>query len=173
MEPRDCVAKASLISTEPRSPTDQPARSRTFSDAGTGPRPMISGARPAEAPSTTRARAVRPYLVTARSLATITAEAPSLSEDELPAVTTEPPFTTGRSLASTSVVEPSRGPSSVSTTVTAPLRPLTSTGTISSVKCPAAMAASALRWDSAANSSASSREMPSTRATSSAVSGME
>ena len=70
------------------------------------------------------------------------------------------------------MVVPARGPSSVSTTVS-PLRVLTVTGTISSAKRPAAMAARARSWERTAKASASSRVMPSTRATSSAVSGME
>ena len=141
--------------------------------AGTGPRPMISGARPAEVDSTTRARGVRPYFWAARSETTRIAEAPSLREEELPAVTTPSFLMIGRRPASTSGVEPGRGPSSVSTTVSAPLRPVTTTGTISSVKRPASMAASARSCERAAKASASSRVMPSTSPTSSAVSGME
>ena len=172
MQARDWVAKASFSSKAPTSASFTPLRARTFCVAGTGPMPMISGGTPAEAPSTIRARAVRPYSRMARSDATMMAEAPSFSVLELPAVTMPPDRTTGRSLASTSAVVPSRGPSSVSTTVS-PLRPRTVTGTISSLKCPAAMAASAFSWDRTANASASSREMPSTAASSSAVSGME
>ncbi|MCY1229665.1 hypothetical protein D9M72_420380 [compost metagenome] len=134
--------------------------------------PMISGSQPAEAPSMMRARGVRPSFRMAASDATMMAEAPSFSVEELPAVTIEPPLTTGRSPASTSMVVPARGPSSVSTTVS-PLRVFTVTGTISSLNRPAAMAASERSWERTAKASASSREMPSTRPTSSAVSGME
>ena len=56
----DCVANASLSSTEPMSSRSRPARSSAFSVAGTGPRPMISGASPALVPTTTRARGVSP-----------------------------------------------------------------------------------------------------------------
>jgi hypothetical protein len=169
---RDWVANASLSSTAPRSPTLSPLRLSTFWVAGTGPMPMISGSQPAEAPSMMRARGVRPSRWIADSEATMMADAPSLREDELPAVTTEPPGTTGRRPDRTSMEVPARGPSSVSTTVSA-LRVLTVTGTISSLKRPAPMAASAFSWERTAKASASSREMPSTRPTSSAVSGME
>ena len=144
MLPSDWVAKASLSSTAPSWSAVQPLRAKAFSVAGTGPRPMISGARPALVASTTRARAFRPYFSAARSETTRIAEAPSFREEELPAVTTEPPLTTGRSLASTSGVVPSRGPSSVSTTEVAPFLPVTVTGVISWARRPSAIAARAL-----------------------------
>ena len=119
------------------------------------------------------ARGVSPRRSTAAPEATTTAEAPSVSEEEFPAVTTPPGRTTGLSPASTSAVVPGRGPSSASTVCTAPLRPFTSTGTISSRKAPDSIAARARSWDRTAKASASSRAMPSTAASSSAVSGME
>src|SRR5699024_7850790 len=170
---RDWVAKASLTSTASTEPRFQPARSSTLRVAGTGPRPMTSGARPALAFAMTRARGWRPYFSTAASLTTRIAEAPSLRVEELPAVTTSPPLTTGQSFARTLVVVPGRGPSSVSSRVTLPLRSVTSTGTISGSKRTASMAARARDWDWTAKASASAREMSQTRATSSAVSGME
>ena len=122
--------------------------------------PMTSGATPAEPPSRIRARGARPYFSTAASEATTMAEAPSFRVEALPAVTTEPPFTTGRSPARTSAVVPGRGPSSVSTTVWAPFFPVTVTGTVSSAKRPAAIAASARSCERTANASQSSREVP-------------
>ena len=71
------------------------------------------------------------------------------------------------------MVVPGRGPSSVSTTVVAPLRPVMVTGTISGAKRPASIAAIAFSWEATANASASSREILSTTATSSAVCGIE
>ncbi len=140
---RDWLAKASLISMAPSSLIFSPARSRTLLVAGTGPIPMISGSSPADCPSIIRARAFKEYFFNARSETTRMAEAPSLSEDAFPAVTTSPPRTTGRRPESTSILVPGRGPSSVSTMVS-PFRCLTVTGTISSLKCPASMAAMAL-----------------------------
>jgi hypothetical protein len=67
-------------------------------------------------------------------LITTNAAAPSLIPDALPAVT-EPSFlNAGRNLPKPSAVVPNRGNSSWLTTVTCPLRPATSTGTISSAK---------------------------------------
>src|SRR3546814_20821003 len=45
MEAGDCVANASLSPTASMSATPRPALASAFSEAGTGPRPMISGAR--------------------------------------------------------------------------------------------------------------------------------
>ena len=146
-----------------------PAFASAFSVAGTGPRPMISGASAAEADATMRARGVSPCRSIAADPATTIAEAPSLSEEELPAVTTPPPATTGRSPARTSSVVSRRGPSSVSTS---PPRGV-GTATISGARRPASIAAMARSWLRSAKASASSRVMPSRRATSSAVSGIE
>src|SRR5699024_11996044 len=79
---------------------------RTFWVAGTGPRPITSGANPAEPAVTIRARGVRLYFSTAAAEATIIADAPSLRLDEFPAVTTSPSCVTGRRLASFSTVVP-------------------------------------------------------------------
>ena len=53
------------------------------------------------------------------------------------------------------------------------MRPLRSTGTISRVNLPAAMASQALRWLRTAQASAASRVMPSSRAAVSAQAIME
>src|SRR5699024_2422439 len=86
IEASDWVAKASLISATSRSSTVHPALPRTFWVAGTGPRPITSGANPAEPAVTIRARGVRLYFSTAAAEATIIADAPSLRLDEFPAV---------------------------------------------------------------------------------------
>ncbi len=102
---------------------------------------------------------------------TTTAAAASFRELELAAVTVPVPSKTkhGLSRARPSAVTPSRGFSSVSTTVTAPLRPGTLTATISSAKTPSATAFTARCWLRAANSSCSSRVTLNSRATFSAV----
>ena len=75
---------------------------------------------------------------------------------------------TGRSLARPSAVVPARGPSSVSNTIVSFFF-LTSTGTISSLNLPSALAFSHFCWLFAANSSSSSRVMPYFSQTFSAV----
>jgi hypothetical protein len=61
MQAIDCEANASLSSTASRSATVQPARPRALRVAGTGPMPMMSGATPALAAATTRARGCRSW----------------------------------------------------------------------------------------------------------------
>jgi hypothetical protein len=78
---------------------------------------------------------------------------PSLSGDELPAVTVPPVRNAGVSPASASSELSARTPSSR-------VMELPATGTISSSKTPWSHAAAALRWLRRANSSCSSREMP-------------
>ena len=163
MQAIDCDANASLSSTASRSPMPQPARSSTLRVAGTGPMPMMSGATPAFAPATTRARGARPCASAYRSLTRTTAAAPSLSELELPAVITPPGPWIGRSAASFSAVVSGRGPSSASTSPTA---------TISLSKRPLCAASRARWWERSANASSSSRFRPHCSATRSAVCGM-
>ena len=82
---------------------------------------MMRGGTPTLAIPAIRASGVRPWRPTASSEATISAAAPSLTPDALPAVT-EPPSRNGaRSLPSASI-EVSRGCSSVSTTRGSPRR---------------------------------------------------
>ena len=99
---------------------------------------------------------------------TITAAAPSLSGLEFPAVTVPSSLNTGFSFASASSVESRRGPSSVSTTVS-PLRPFTVTGTVSSSKRPASIAATAFSWLCSANRSWRTRGISRSSARFSAV----
>ena len=91
--------------------------------------------------------------------------------DALPAVTVPSLANEGRSRARSSTVTPGRTCSSVST-VTVPLRPGTATGTICSLKYPAAAAAAARRWLSTASASWSARDTLKSAATFSAVTPM-
>ncbi len=94
----------------------------------------------------------------------IVAAAPSDIWLELPAVTDPSAANAGRSLASALASVSRRGPSSVSKAW-----PFTGTGTISSLKRPPSMAATARWCERRAKASAFSRSMPYFRATSSAV----
>src|SRR5215831_9051664 len=91
--------------------------------------------------------------------------------EALPGVTVPSLAKDGFSLARSSVVTSGRMCSSVST-VCVPFLPFTSTGVICSLKYPAAAAAAARRWLSAASASWSSRETPKSWATFSAVTPM-
>ena len=66
---------------------DMPARASACFDASTGPRPMISGERPDTPVETTRASGVMPSSAAFVSDMTTSAAAPSLSGQQLPAVT--------------------------------------------------------------------------------------
>ena len=130
-----------------------------------GPRPMISGSR-AETPlDTMRASGVMPSSLALVSDITMTAAAPSLSGQALPAVMVPPSRNTGLSAASPSTVVPSRGPSSLVTTVPSSRV----TGMISRSKKPFFWDSTARFWLRAANSSISSRVTFSYSATFSAV----
>ena len=107
---------------------------------------MISGGTPRAAKLTKRASGVRPNCLTAFSLARISAPAPSLVCELLPAVTLPWAANTGFSLARPSSVVSGRGPSSRLTVrvlvLTSPVarlgvRSTTSMGVISSVNSPA------------------------------------
>ena len=113
---------------------------------------------------------------------TIAAAAPSLICELFPAVVVPRAWNAGLSFANASSDVSARGPSSISNIVVVvfafaawPFAPFattvvfTSTGTISSLNFPAAIAASAFLWLASENSSACSRVMPYLRATFSAV----
>ena len=85
----DWLAKASLISTRSMSAMPSPARCRTRV-ACTGPMPMISGAQPATATALIRARIASPWRRANSSLQTSSAALPSVSGDEVAAVTLPP-----------------------------------------------------------------------------------
>ena len=106
-----------------------------------------------------RAIGLVPSLSARSARATTRAAAPSLIPLALPAVTVPSALKAGLRRANDSAVVPGRGCSSVSTRVV-PFFPATSTGTISSSKAPASIAAAARRWLSAASASWSTREMP-------------
>ena len=126
---------------------------------------MISGLRALTPVATIRASGVRPSSPARWSLMITTAAAPSLSGQQLPAVTVPSGRKTGFRAATASRVVPGRGPSSVLTTVPSGRV----TGAISAAKKPAAMASSARCCDRTPNSSCSARVMPRRVATFSAV----
>jgi hypothetical protein len=126
---------------------------------------MISGDRPVVPVETTRASGVRPRSLALRSLMTTRAAAPSLREQQLPAVTVPCSRKTGLSPARASMVTPGRGPSSAVTTV--PSGQVT--GEMSAAKKPLAMAASARFCEVTAHSSWRARVIPREVATFSAV----
>ena len=80
-------ANASLSSITSSCASSSRASSSTLRVAGSGPMPMIRGATPAVAAATTRARGVSPCRRAASSEATMSAQAPSLTPEALPAVT--------------------------------------------------------------------------------------
>ena len=114
-----------------------------------GPMPITSGATPREAKLTKRARGLRLKRLMAVSLARISAPAPSLVCELLPAVTLPLAANTGRNFANPSSDVSGRAPSSMFTvrvfTFTSPVAKLgkrssTSTAVISLANSPAAMA---------------------------------
>ena len=132
--------------------------------------PITSGWTPATAVATTLAIGRSPSS-RARSASTrSSAAAPSLMPELLPAVTVPPVLNAGLSAASASAEVSGRGCSSRSTTVDAPLRPATVTGTSWPSNRPASMAATARRWLSSAKASWRSRDTVHCSATHSAVS---
>ena len=104
---------------------------------------MIAGSHPASSPPIHVAIGVTPSSFAFSSLITISAAAPSLIPDALPAVTIPSFLNAGRSFARPSFVIPLRGPSSVSTRIVSFFF-FTSTGTISSLNLPSAIAFSHL-----------------------------
>ena len=134
--------------------------------------PMIRGATPAVAMPMTRARGVRPWRAAAASLASSSAQAPSLTPDALPAVTLPSGRTTPFSFASASRLV-SRGCSSLATTIGSPFFCAIVTGVISASKKPLFCAATAFCCEASAILSCASRPIPNSVATFSAVSGIE
>ena len=174
----DCAAKASFSSIQSSASCLRPAFFSAAGMASIGPMPMMCGGTPRAAKLTKRASGVRPKRLTAASLARINAPAPSLVWLLLPAVTLPRAANTGRSLARPSRLASGRGPSSMSTVrvlmIGSPVlrlapRAVTSTGVISSLNSPAAMAATARWLDCRANASCASRDTPHCCATFSAV----
>ncbi len=125
--------------------------------------PITSGSQPETATERTSASGSRPCSPAKRSDVTSTAAAPSVSGDEVPAVTVPSRTNAGSSAASPASVVSGRGQ---------PSSPTPATVTISSASRPPATAAAALRWLSTANASCSARPTPKRAATFSAVSPM-
>ncbi len=142
-----------------------PARASARREASTGPRPMISGDSAVRPVETIRASGVMPSSAALTSLITTTAAAPSLSGQQLPAVTVPFGRKTGCSAATFSIVVPGRGPSSAATTVSSGIV----TGVISRCQKPLTRAFSARFCDRTPNSSCSSRLIPRSSARFSAV----
>ena len=127
---------------------------------------MISGSRAVTPVERMRASGRRPSSFARVSLITTTAAAPSFRGQELPAVTRPLSRNAGWRVASTSIVVPGRGPSSL-----AKVSPLgRGMGMISRSKKPSSRALTAAACDLTANRSISSRVTPSRSATFSAVS---
>ena len=104
---------------------------------------MIAGSTPTEAWLSTTPSGSRPSSAARRADIRITAAAPSLIDEALPAVTVPPSRrNAARSFARLVTVVPGRGPSSAST-MRVPRLSGTSTGTISSLNTPLASARSA------------------------------
>ena len=142
-----------------------PARASACLDASTGPSPMISGDSADTPVDTIRASGVMPRSAALRSLMITTAAAPSLSGQQLPAVTVPSGRNTGCSVATFSSVVPARGPSSAVTTVPSGRV----SGVMSRCQKPLASAFSARFCDRTPNSSCACRVMPRNCATFSAV----
>jgi hypothetical protein len=134
------AANASLISKRSTSDTARPARLSALGIASTGARPVKAGSTPTDAHDRTVASAGRP----SRSLAMVSAAAPSLAPQALPAVIEKPSISgcSGLSPASFSRLVSRRGCSSVSKTPCG-----VSIATISSLKRPSSIAAMALRCE--------------------------
>ena len=131
--------------------------------------PMVAGSRPLVPKAAMRASGVRPRAAAFLAVITITAAAPSLMPDALPAVTEPALSKAGRRPASTSAVVLALMNSSLLNSTGSPLRCGMLTPTISSLNLPAACAAAAFAWLPAARASCISRVMPWALATFSAV----
>ena len=164
-----CAAKASLISSKSRSAAFQPARASALVEAGTGPMPMMAGSSPLVAKLAMRPSGFRPSAAAFLAVITITAAAPSLMPDALPAVTPPALSKAGRRPASTSALVLRLMNSSASKTTGSPFLCGMVTPTISSLKRPASCAAAAFICDASASASWASRVMPYFLATFSAV----
>ena len=114
------------------------------------------------------ARIGRPLARAYSSVVTSTAAAPSVSGEEVPAVTVPSAVKAGFRPDSPSAVVPGRMQPSLSTRPAGVWMP-----TISSAMRPAAWASAALAWEATASASCSAREMAYLRATFSAVMPIE
>ena len=96
---------------------------------------------------------VRPYFFTAASEATMSAAAPSLTPEALPAVTVPPSFLNGVGSLASASSDVARGCSSFSTTTGSPFRWGMVTGVISFASRPFACAAAAFSCERTAKAS--------------------
>ena len=171
-QPSTCEANASLISMMDISSRVKSARFNASLMASTGPTPIILGSTPIAPDDRILAIGLKPNFSSACFEPIISAAAPSLIPDALPAVTT-PSLFKGLSFCNASTVELARGCSSSNIAFSGSFLPCdTIIGVISSSKNPACLAAWYLACEAAANLSASSRVIPYLRATLSPVCGM-
>src|SRR5580704_11738718 len=152
------AAKASFSSINPKSCSLRLCFSSSLRKAGTGPIPIMRGSTPAEVTAEIRASGFRLFCFTKCSFATITAAAPSVIPEELPAVMVPVFENTGASLPSFSMLASANGCSS-RLNVVVPFLPSIVTGTSSASNRPAAIARPARVCDISAYSSCSSREI--------------
>ena len=141
MQASACAAKASFSSIRSSVATPSPARASALRVAGTGPMPMTLGSTPATAVATMRASGRQPSASAALRRRPGSAAAPSLMPLELPAVTVPPSRKAGGSLAELLRRDPGPRVLVAVDDVGLALARGISTGTISSAKTPAAMAA--------------------------------
>ena len=143
---RTCDAKASLSSITSKSAILNLWRPMSLATAGTAPMPITRGATPALAAPMMRANGLRAYFSTDFSEAISKAAAPSLTPEELPAVTVPSLRKSVGNFASFSTVVPARGCSSFATNEVSPFFCGTGTAMISSAKRPLSCALTARAW---------------------------
>ena len=140
------IANASFSSNRPMSSIVRPAFLSAFSVEGIGPMPMISGCTPAKANETSFIFGRRPSSLTAPPPARRDIVAPSVSGEDVPAVTRPCGRKGVFSAARSSIVVCGRRPSSSVARPHAPSASLIATGTRSGWILPASYAACTLCW---------------------------
>ena len=131
--------------------------------------PIVAGSSPLVAKLAMRASGFRPSAAAFFAVITITAAAPSLRPEALPAVTEPALSKAGRRPARLSALVLRLMNSSAANTIGSPFFCGNVTGTISSLNRPASCAAAAFCCDASASVSCCSRVMPCALATFSAV----
>ena len=145
-----CTANASFSSKRSTSCRFQPAFFATLRDASTGVISSSFGSRPLVAWATMRAIGVSPSAEARAADITTSAAAPSLTGGALPAVTLPSFLNAGFRARSTSAVVSARTDSSWAKSTGSPFFCLIGTGSSSAANFPAAWAAAAFLWLSAA-----------------------
>ena len=130
---------------------------------------MVAGSKPVVAKEAIRPKGVKPKDCALAAVMTMTAAAPSLRPEALPAVTVPALSNAGRKPAKASALVFRLMYSSVENTTGSPFFWGKSTGVISSLNLPAACAAAAFCWLASASASCISRLMLFCLATFSAV----